>query len=61
MHFIYKWNGQGPIWAAHDAPNGSGATELHYVEGLYTLWDELLAAHPGLMIVRTKLDQLASC
>ena len=39
-------------WDVGDAGNRSrtGITELKYIEGLYTLWDSILAAHPGLMI-----------
>ncbi len=37
-------------WQAADAPDRQGATEIHYVEGLYAFWDELLARHPNLMI-----------
>jgi len=38
------------IWYAADAPNRVGITEIRYVEGIYALWDRLLAAHPGLLI-----------
>eukprot|EP01043_Picozoa_sp_COSAG02_P030429 COSAG02_NODE_1942_length_10310_cov_15.313877_4_plen_812_part_00 len=38
------------IWQAHDklmgGSNRSGTTEVKYIEGLYSLWDELLA-HPN--------------
>jgi len=37
-------------WYAADAPNRVGITEIRYIEGLYALWDRLLAAHPGLLI-----------
>lgn len=37
-------------WYAADAPDRVGITEIRYVEGLYELWDRLLAAHPGLVI-----------
>jgi len=37
-------------WYAEDAPDRVGITEIRHIEGLYTLWDRLLAAHPGLMI-----------
>lgn len=42
-------------WRANDAaedPSGNrqGMTEIRYVEGLYEMWDELLAKHPGLLI-----------
>ena len=38
------------FWRAADAPDRQGITEIRYVEGLYELWDRLLAEHPGLMI-----------
>jgi len=37
-------------WYAADAPDRVGITEIRYVEGLYTLWDRVLAAHPGILI-----------
>lgn len=37
-------------WAAHDAPDRVGMTELRFVEGLYKLWDDLRERVPGLMI-----------
>ena len=39
-----------PFWRAADADDRKGVTEMHYVEGLYTMWDELLRRHPGLVI-----------
>lgn len=39
-----------PYWQAADAPDRSGMTENRYVQGLYTLWDELRQRHPGLWI-----------
>ena len=41
-----------PVWATNDAksPGRSGLTEVKYIEGLYTMWDAILAAHPGLLI-----------
>lgn len=38
------------FWQAADKPERQGITEIRYIEGLYTLWDELRAAHPGLQI-----------
>jgi len=38
------------FWRAADAPDRQGSTEIHYVEGHYALWDELLARNPGLSI-----------
>jgi alpha-galactosidase len=39
-----------PYWRANDAPDRQGMTEIRYIEGLYEMWDELLAQHPGLVI-----------
>jgi len=38
------------LWYAADAQDRVGITEIRYIEGLYALWDRLLAAHPGLVI-----------
>jgi len=38
------------VWYAEDPPHRIGITEIRHVEGLYELWDRLLAAHPGLVI-----------
>ena len=37
-------------WRRNDEPNRQGMTEIRYIEGLYAMWDEFLAKHPGLMI-----------
>jgi len=37
-------------WYAADAPDRVGITEIRHVEGLYILWDRILAAHPGIVI-----------
>jgi alpha-galactosidase len=37
-------------WRAADPPGRQGITEIRFVEGLYALWDDLLARHPGLAI-----------
>lgn len=37
-------------WRHADEPGRSGITELHYIEGLYELWDRLLARFPSLVI-----------
>jgi len=37
-------------WRANDAPDRQGMTEIRFVEGLYSMWDTLLAQHPGLRI-----------
>ncbi len=39
-----------PYWRKNDAPDRRGITELHYVENLYWMWDELRARKPGLLI-----------
>lgn len=38
------------VWANADTPDRIGITEIKYIEGLYKMWDELLARHPGLHI-----------
>jgi alpha-galactosidase len=38
------------FWAAADAKDRQGITENHYIEGLYAMWDELLARNPGMWI-----------
>lgn len=38
------------FWHGSDAPDRQGITENHYIEGLYTMWDELRARCPGLTI-----------
>ena len=37
-------------WQTADAPDRVGITEIRHVEGLYAMWDDLLKAHPGLVI-----------
>lgn len=37
-------------WQANDAPDRRGMSEIRFVEGLYTMWDELLRRHPQLAI-----------
>jgi alpha-galactosidase len=39
-----------PFWQAADEPDRVGMHEIRHVEGLYALWDELRARHPGLAI-----------
>jgi len=41
-----------PFWQFMDAkdPNRAGISEIRYVEGLYTMWDDLRKAHPKLFI-----------
>jgi alpha-galactosidase len=38
------------FWRANDPPDRQGITEIRYIEGLYEMWDELRARHPGLVI-----------
>ncbi|MCO6452781.1 MAG: alpha-galactosidase [Caldilineales bacterium] len=38
------------LFAAADAPDRVGMTEIQHITGLYAFWDELLALHPGLII-----------
>ncbi len=38
------------FWRRNDEPDRQGITEIRYIEGLYAMWDDLLARHPGLMI-----------
>jgi len=37
-------------WRENDSPDRQGITEIRYIEGLYAMWDELRARHPGLWI-----------
>jgi alpha-galactosidase len=37
-------------WELADTPDRIGMTEIGHVEGLYKMWDDLLARHPGLRI-----------
>jgi alpha-galactosidase len=39
-----------PYWQAADKPDRIGMHEIRHIEGLYALWDELRARHPGLSI-----------
>lgn len=39
-----------PFWREADPPDRRGVTEMHYVEGLYKLWDALRARFPGMLI-----------
>ena len=43
---------QGPaeFWKGKDTPDRVGMTEIGHIEGLYKMWDDLLARHPGLRI-----------
>jgi alpha-galactosidase len=50
---IYRtdFNVERPLtyWKAADGPDRQGITENHYIEGLYSMWDELLRRHPNLV------------
>jgi alpha-galactosidase len=37
-------------WALNDKPDRIGMTEIGDITGMYKMWDELLAKHPGLQI-----------
>lgn len=37
-------------WRQNDPPDRQGITEIRHIEGLYAMWDELRARHPGLYI-----------
>jgi alpha-galactosidase len=39
-----------PFWDKADEGGRRGMTEMRFVEGLYTFWDELRRRHPGLLI-----------
>ena len=39
-----------PFWRAADGADRVGISEIRQIEGLYAMWDELLARHPGLVI-----------
>ncbi|MFZ2657338.1 MAG: glycoside hydrolase family 36 protein [Victivallales bacterium] len=39
-----------PFWVFADIDGRKGITEMRYVEGFYSFWDELLRRHPGLLI-----------
>lgn len=38
------------FWRRNDEPDRQGITEIRYIEGLYAMWDDLRARHPGLVI-----------
>ena len=40
----------GPIWATSDEAGRSGMREAKYINGLYIMWDAIIATHPGLLI-----------
>jgi alpha-galactosidase len=45
----YNHSPQG-FWDAADKPDRIGMAEIGHIEGLYKMWDDLLARHPGLRI-----------
>jgi alpha-galactosidase len=51
---VYRedFNVSAPVesWRQNDTPDRQGISEIRFVEGLYKMWDTLLAEHPGLMI-----------
>jgi alpha-galactosidase len=38
------------FWRSNDAPDRQGITEIRYVEGYLSYWDELRRRHPGMFI-----------
>ena len=48
-HFTLDFNCEGldKVWAATDAEDRLGITEMRYVAGLYKLWDKLAARFPS--------------
>ncbi len=38
------------FWQQADEPDRQGLTEIRYIEGLYAMWDDLRARHPGMFI-----------
>lgn len=39
-----------PYWEAADAPDRVGISEIKHITGMYAMWDDLRARHPGLLI-----------
>lgn len=39
-----------PYWLLADAPGRVGMTEMRFVEGLYSMWDAILASNPNRLI-----------
>lgn len=37
-------------WQRNDRPDRQGITEIRFVEGMYQMWDDLRARHPGLWV-----------
>jgi alpha-galactosidase len=42
--------GPAEFWKTADTPDRIGMTEIGHIDGLYKMWDDLLALHPGLRI-----------
>lgn len=40
-----------PYWRQNDAPDRQGMTEMKYIEGLYTLWDEIISRYPDSFMI----------
>jgi alpha-galactosidase len=39
-----------PFWRRNDPPDRQGMTEIRYIEGLYSMWDELRTRYPHMYI-----------
>ena len=57
-----------PYWKEADTPDRVGMTEIRYIEGLYRIWDDLLARYPALMVEgcssggrRMDLESISRC
>ncbi|HOZ45124.1 MAG TPA: alpha-galactosidase [Candidatus Hydrogenedentes bacterium] len=40
----------GPIWQAVEGPDEQGLRQIRHINGLYSLWRELMRRHPNLLI-----------
>jgi len=57
-----------PWWREADKPDRQGITEIRYVEGLYSFWDEIVRRNPGLLIdlcgggaTRVDIEAMSRC
>ena len=57
-----------PYWQKADEPDRIGMTEIKHIEGLYKIWDELMARFPDIMIEgcasggrRIDLESISRC
>ena len=52
MNWLHQDFTQEPeaIWAAADMPDRVGISEIKYITGLYSFWDDLRAKHPDLIL-----------